>query len=59
MESRLAGIIFKPRAFFYFDRFHLARKIRGIFQNHRRYREMRKALESFDGKKLSPNETIK
>ncbi|WP_423747596.1 UPF0236 family transposase-like protein [Caldibacillus debilis] len=55
MESRLAGIIFKPRAFFYFDRFHLARKIRGIFQNHRRYREMRKALESFDGQKLSPN----
>ncbi|REJ30113.1 UPF0236 family transposase-like protein [Caldibacillus debilis] len=55
MESRLAGIIFKPRAFFYFDRFHLARKIRGLFRNHRRYREMRKALESFDGKKLSPN----
>lgn len=43
---------FQDRAFFSLDRFHVAREIRSLFRNHPRYRQMQKALASYDGEKL-------
>ncbi|WML29228.1 ISLre2 family transposase [Neobacillus sp. OS1-32] len=43
---------FKDRAFFSIDRFHVARDIRSLFRNHPRYRQMQKALASYDSQKL-------
>lgn len=43
---------FKGRAFFSIDRFHVAREIRSLFRKHPRYRQMQKALASYDGQKL-------
>lgn len=43
---------FKGRAFFSIDRFHVARDIRSLFRKHPRYRQMHKALASYDGQKL-------
>ncbi len=37
---------FQNRAFFSFDRFHVARDIRRLFRNHPRYRRMQKALSA-------------
>lgn len=43
---------FKGRAFFSIDRFHVARDIRSLFRKHPRYRQMQKALASYDSQKL-------
>lgn len=43
---------FKGRAFFCIDRFHVARDIRSICRHHPRYRQMTKALASYDGQRL-------
>jgi hypothetical protein len=43
---------FNGRAFFSIDRFHVAREIRQLFRKHPRYRELKKAFKSYDGKKL-------
>ncbi|PLR80590.1 MULTISPECIES: ISLre2 family transposase [Bacillus] len=43
---------FNGRAFFSIDRFHVARDIRRLFREHPRYREMQKALASYNGEKL-------
>lgn len=43
---------FKDRAFFSIDRFHVARDIRSLFRKHPRYRQMQKALASYDSQKL-------
>src|SRR5690554_5028881 len=43
---------FKGRAFFSLDRFHVARDIRSLLRKHPRYRQMQKALASYDSQKL-------
>lgn len=43
---------FKGRAFFSLDRFHVARDIRSLFRKHPRYRQIQKALASYDSQKL-------
>lgn len=43
---------FQGRAFFTIDRFHVARDIRRLFRDHRRYRAMQKALAKYDGETL-------
>ncbi|WML28953.1 ISLre2 family transposase [Neobacillus sp. OS1-32] len=43
---------FKDRAFFSIDRFHVARDICSLFRKHPRYRQMQKALASYDSQKL-------
>jgi len=39
---------FGKRAFYSLDRFHVAKELRSLFRDHKRYRAMRKALASYD-----------